>query len=476
MSSHAPSSSPPLPFLLRARRNWRGALGLGTATAAAYAAWELPTTPEAIAQSVGLGLCAAALWAFSRAALEEPDAHGHADSSVDPDRTERLRLSPARPAPPAARALPAATEPRADEIRQPASTTVPFEAADTDRSSVPASDASDDEPTGSSATELIARIADEPTRRTRRRKGPFRFGPETDRLLAQLGGEAANTSSGPMRLEDMPGASGRTLKGVAPIHLDLKGKGHALARSAPATPEVVAPAVLAPLVGSTPPAPAILTLEGGAAPGLAARLDATLAASWPELDALIQQLIALSKDEPVVVGISSTPAASQLKARASCELARVLAQRQVKEIALVETDFQDPALERALGVRMPPMTGFSQQIFRRTLEGPGAPWTVLRGAPRLSILLEGRIRTPGMAHTIQLVEAFQALRRQFRLTVVHGPSAAAGVEARVLDAASDVIVMVVPAGDPGARAEAEALAREGFALKERCLVLAMPSD
>lgn len=436
MPSHAPLSlRSAARFITRARHHFRGASVVAALVALGHGATELPPSAEHIVQSLSLALCAGLLWACSRAALASeavPDAARQpARHEVEPGERAPFSTPTATPSPRAESESPAQAPARQAET--------PPHAAPPPASGRPAEDAPRhaDQVTGGA-----------PSARPRR-PGAFRFGPETDRLLTLLAGEATASTNAPTRIQDAGSASGRTLRGVAPIKLDAaaprtEAEG-ALVRIVPA----VVRSELALVSAHSEPRPLVVVLDDVAPePVPKAPTGTAAAAAWTELDALAKRLLALAPDESLVVGVSSIPSARGLGGQAACALARLLAERQAKEVLLIETDFSSPVLEPLVGLHMPPLTGFSQQIFRRVTDGADAPWTVVRAAQKLSVLLEGRIRTPGMAQTVQFVDAFSVLRRRYPVIIAHGPAVGSSVEVRALAAVVDHMVLATPAGAP----------------------------
>ena len=151
--------------------------------------------------------------------------------------------------------------------------------------------------------------------------------------------------------------------------------------------------------------------------------------------------------------------------------ARLLAARRCPTL-LLELDLEAPALDRALGVSMPPLSGFSQQVFRR-LHEPGAPWNVVRPSDNLSLLLEGRIRTPGILHGGAVAAALASLASSFRVIVAHLPVIDEVVEQPVFDAVTEALILAVAREQ---ESEASALLVQRFAKKPLADVIVGPLE
>ena len=174
---------------------------------------------------------------------------------------------------------------------------------------------------------------------------------------------------------------------------------------------------------------------------------------------LCNQLYVAAAQQCFVVGISSEPQERTLKSRMAAQLAWLLARSEHARILLLELDFEFPSVDRVMNVDMPPRAGFSQQVHARSGDGAHPPWAVVRCTPHLSVLAEGRMRTPGVLHARQLAGAVDALRRHFDVIVAHGPTCDVEADKRALSEVVDGVVYVASAGDSDARAVARASAR-----------------
>jgi hypothetical protein len=170
------------------------------------------------------------------------------------------------------------------------------------------------------------------------------------------------------------------------------------------------------------------------------RLDAELLEPAPDLAKLRDELCVAAAQGCFLVGVTSEPACAHLKSRLAAQLAWLLAQTEQARVLLLELDFAHPELDLVMHLDVPPLSGFSQQLQRRLHEGRPAPYLVLRCTPHLSVLPEGRVRTPGVVYSNEFSSALAQLRRHFDVIVANGPTIGHGVEARALDDLADGIV------------------------------------
>jgi Mrp family chromosome partitioning ATPase len=197
-------------------------------------------------------------------------------------------------------------------------------------------------------------------------------------------------------------------------------------------------------------------------------MDASLAE--PEPDADLQKLCEQLADLPLlcnqftggaavdcfVVGVTSGPDHRQLKSRLAARLAWLLAQSERARILLLELDLNHPSVDGVMQLAMPPGAGFSQQVQAQLHEDGPAPWTVVRCTPHLSVLAEGRLRTPSVAYFPQFPAALASLRRHYDVIVAAGPAIGNSTDASGISDLVDGIVFAVPIGlsDPKAVATA----------------------
>jgi Mrp family chromosome partitioning ATPase len=134
------------------------------------------------------------------------------------------------------------------------------------------------------------------------------------------------------------------------------------------------------------------------------------------------------------------------RAQVASGLALALAEAGARTL-LVEADFDNPELHRTLSLSTPPGAGFSQQLkARRTARHP-EPWTVLRCSNNLSVLAEGRFRSPGLVVSREFESALTDLSEQHHIVLVHAPTLAQADDLRPLSPLAQAAVLV-EAGKP----------------------------
>lgn len=202
-------------------------------------------------------------------------------------------------------------------------------------------------------------------------------------------------------------------------------------------------------------------------PGWALDRSLTDAAVPKKLRGLCDQLYLAAAESCLVVGVSSVPEQRELKSYVAGQLAWLLSKSGQARILLLESDFDRPQIDRVMEVDAPPLAGFSQQLHARMLPHASNIWTVVRCTPTLSVLPEGRMRTPGMLYSQQLLPAVASLRRHFDIIVVDGPSVGHKSDVRAFESISDGIVFVSEDTTP----EAIELADQWFRKKQRYAAL-----
>jgi Mrp family chromosome partitioning ATPase len=138
----------------------------------------------------------------------------------------------------------------------------------------------------------------------------------------------------------------------------------------------------------------------------------------PEIAALRDAVLAHKASRRVC--IVTTGASGARRAQVAAALAFSLTQRGAR-VLLAEGDFDGPELHQVLDISPPPGSGFSQQLGARRQGGQLRPWTVVRCAPQLHVLVEGRMRSPGMLASGEFERAMLELREQHDVVVVHAP-------------------------------------------------------
>ena len=170
------------------------------------------------------------------------------------------------------------------------------------------------------------------------------------------------------------------------------------------------------------------------------------AAPLADLTKLSEELFRLATRSGVLVRVSSGPECERVKSEVAAQLAWMLAERGSARVLLLEADFERPAVQRVMKVETPAFKGFSQQLHQRATSGTRATWSVLRCAPSLNVLAEGRVRTLGLLDSPEFSVALAELRRYYDVIIADGPVNDSGVDSRALDGVADSIVYVTTSG------------------------------
>ncbi|HEX9298375.1 MAG TPA: hypothetical protein VF881_21205, partial [Polyangiaceae bacterium] len=178
------------------------------------------------------------------------------------------------------------------------------------------------------------------------------------------------------------------------------------------------------------------------ASGWSAHASLAQGESLRELRTIRDQIYRLSVSGCLIVGVSSTPEAAGGKPRIAGQLASLLAEPGRARVLFMEADFDRPAVHRMMRIDMPFSLGFSEQMRQRMKASNTQPWTLVRCLPKLHVLAEGLVRSPGLLPSVQFVDALTELRPYYDVIVVHGPIAGTSVDTRALDQLCDGIVLV----------------------------------
>lgn len=182
-----------------------------------------------------------------------------------------------------------------------------------------------------------------------------------------------------------------------------------------------------------------------AASGWTPAREVVATAPLAELSKFSEVLFRLATRGGVLVRVASGPECERVKSEVAAQLAWMLAERGSARVLLLEADFERPAVQRVMKVEMPPFSGFSQQLHQRATTGTRVGWSVLRCAPALNVLAEGRVRTLGLLDSPEFAIALAELRRYYDIIIADGPVIDTGVDSGTLDGASDSIVYVTTA-------------------------------
>gem|GEM_PF-6510146 len=170
-------------------------------------------------------------------------------------------------------------------------------------------------------------------------------------------------------------------------------------------------------------------------PGWNPKIDAETPALAEVRDAVLKE----ASTRRLTIAVTGSAGGSRAKVAAS--LALSLAQNGAS-VLLVEADFDRPELHEALQVSAPAGAGFSQQLRGRRADGQGTPWVVVRCSPNLQVLVEGRMRSPGMLTSGAFHAAVEELRGQHHVLLLHAPTLAKPGDLRPLTGLSNAVVVV----------------------------------
>lgn len=171
-------------------------------------------------------------------------------------------------------------------------------------------------------------------------------------------------------------------------------------------------------------------------PGWSPKLDAPPAWINDLRDAVLKQLSARR------MTIAVTGAAGQTRAQVAGSLALALAQSGA-HVLLLEADFDRPELHQVMSISMPAGAGFSQQLRARQQQaGAPQPWRLLSCSANLQVLVEGRLRSPGLSTSRALENALGELKDRYHVLLLHAAPLERAAEVRPL---TDVIQAVVVA-------------------------------
>jgi Mrp family chromosome partitioning ATPase len=171
-------------------------------------------------------------------------------------------------------------------------------------------------------------------------------------------------------------------------------------------------------------------------------------------DAVLEQLATL-RDEFArgtsprgrVIRVTSGANSRYAKTQAATQLAWLLAERKEHRVLLMEADLDAPALHKTLHVNVPRGFGFSEQLERLGEHVTGESGvTLIRVAPGLHALVEGRSGSPALYDSPQFAGALAQLRNEHDLIVVDGPVVDTWPDSRALQGVADAVVFIVAAG------------------------------
>lgn len=145
---------------------------------------------------------------------------------------------------------------------------------------------------------------------------------------------------------------------------------------------------------------------------------------------------------PRIVLLTAPERSSASLAEVAVELAARLAKVVSGGVALVETDFERPRLRQLFGFEVPFGMGLSEQLHAHVRGRGSAPWRVLDAELGFHLVVEGRIRSPGLLWSQGFPEIVHALARKYRLVLLVAPSPLTSVDRQALDDVCDEVIVV----------------------------------
>lgn len=201
---------------------------------------------------------------------------------------------------------------------------------------------------------------------------------------------------------------------------------------------------------ASPPNTHVLVMLGDTAP------DATAA-----LRVLRHRLEQKRASGMWVFGVTSARA-GEGKSTFASQLALVLSESQRARVLLVEGNFNQPALARILGFRVPQGQGFSTQLARK-MRGSPDPWCVVALGPSLHVLAEDDNEPgfPETLHSTHFANAISFLARGYDFLIVDAPCVLGSGDANVVENAVDGMLMVARSGTTQGNSVREAVRQLG---------------
>jgi hypothetical protein len=190
--------------------------------------------------------------------------------------------------------------------------------------------------------------------------------------------------------------------------------------------------------------PAVSIVAYDVASGWEPGPDVAAACTQRELAGVTEQLFQLATRGCFVLRVVSGPECEDSKSSVAAQLAWMLAEPGRARVLLMEADFERPAVHRVMQIQVPAFEGFSQQLQRR--DAARGRWSVLRCAPSLDVLAEGRVRTLRQLDSARFARALAEQRCHYDLIVVDGPALDTTHESGALDSLADGVLLVTSAG------------------------------
>jgi Mrp family chromosome partitioning ATPase len=145
--------------------------------------------------------------------------------------------------------------------------------------------------------------------------------------------------------------------------------------------------------------------------------------------------------QPLRIAVTGAPGTDKAQIASALALSLSLAGARV---LLIEADFDRPQVHQALAIDAPSGAGFSQQILARRNARQPRPWVAVRCAPNLLVLVEGRLRSPGLLGSDDFERAISELAGGHHVMVIHAPALDGASDLRTIDALSQAAVISHP--------------------------------
>lgn len=169
---------------------------------------------------------------------------------------------------------------------------------------------------------------------------------------------------------------------------------------------------------------------------------------WKEaLGPACDDLLRRTTRSPRVVLLTAPEPAGASLAEVAVELAARLAPVVGGGVALVETDFERPRLRQLFGFEVPFGKGLSEQLHASVRAPGSAPWAVLDAELGFHLLVEGRIRSPGLLWSQGFPEIVKVIGSKYRLVLLVAPSHLTSVDRQALDDVCDDVIVVSGEGE-----------------------------
>jgi Mrp family chromosome partitioning ATPase len=167
-----------------------------------------------------------------------------------------------------------------------------------------------------------------------------------------------------------------------------------------------------------PPLPEGPLVEATPAPGGYAPHPRVMSAGGDEaFQGLCKRIAWNAEAEPFVLGVIGFGDLGARPAMLAARIAWAVARPGKLRVLLIETDFEEPRLHRALSLDALPLQGFSQQLQARLGPASAVPWKVQRCLPMLDVLVESRFRAHRATSAPQFERAIEVFRLHYDVVI-----------------------------------------------------------